>query len=78
MKEAGTSFQQVHKDFYEEFHDAAIEWTRDQLQIYAKFLLENPDEVEELPDGFKEELERIRDDGDYRKELCPQTKRTGY
>ncbi|OJD13258.1 hypothetical protein AJ78_06265 [Emergomyces pasteurianus Ep9510] len=78
MKEAGTSFQKVHKDFYEEFHDAAIEWTRDQLRIYAKFLLEYPDEVEELPEGFKEELERIRDNGEYRKELCPQTKRTGY
>lgn len=78
MKESGTSFQQVHKDFYDEFHDAAIEWTRSQLQDYAKFLLQYPDEVDELPPGFKEELERIRDDGEYRKELCPQTKRTGW
>ncbi|PGH08063.1 hypothetical protein GX51_01505 [Blastomyces parvus] len=78
IKVPGTSFEQVHKDFYKEFHDAAIEWTRSQLQIYAKFLLEYPDEVEELPDGFKEELERIRDDGEYRKEMCPQTKRDGW
>ncbi|EGE78391.1 hypothetical protein, variant [Blastomyces dermatitidis ATCC 18188] len=78
MKEAGISFQQVHKDFYQQFHDAAIKWTRDQLQTYAKFLLEDPIGMDELPPGFKEELQRIRDDGEYRKDLCPQTKRTGW
>lgn len=76
--EAGTSFKQVHQDFYEEFHDAAIEWTRSQLQTYAKFLLQYPDEVDELPEGFEEELERIRDDANYRMDLCPQTKRAQW
>ncbi|KAK2789135.1 hypothetical protein FQN53_002359 [Emmonsiellopsis sp. PD_33] len=74
MKEDGISFKQIHKDFYEEFYNNATEWTRQKLGDYAKAMLDKGG----VPDGFEDEITRIRDDEAYRKELCPQTKREGW
>ncbi|PGH09671.1 hypothetical protein AJ79_05637 [Helicocarpus griseus UAMH5409] len=72
MQEPGKSFVAIHKEFYKQFYDAALEHTREQLRIYAEFLLKYPDDMEELPEDMGPELERIRDDAAYREELCPK------
>lgn len=74
---SGFSFEETHREFYEQYYKKAIDNTREDLRKYATEVM-NMSGFRGLPAEVQRQIKSLTNDQGFRETVCPAAPRKGW